>query len=200
MADTRSGRGRGPQRAPRGDPQSSSRATSQAGLQEPAPRAGTSAVVSRAAGAPAGWVQLTAFGLSLAALAVSIYLTVEHYTAGSSLACPQTSAFNCAKVTTSPQSVVFGIPVAVLGLAFYVFMTAINSPVGWRSPWPALRTIRLLAAVAGIAFVMYLIYAELLVIRSICLWCTSVHVITFALFVLIVFSAAGAGNASARRG
>jgi uncharacterized membrane protein len=44
--------------------------------------------------------------------------------------------------------------------------------------------------VVGIVFVLYLLYTELFTIRSICLWCTSVHVITFALFVLIMFSAA----------
>jgi len=30
------------------------------------------------------------------------------------------STFNCEKVTTSPQSEVFGIPVAILGLFFFV--------------------------------------------------------------------------------
>ena len=50
--------------------------------------------------------------------------------------------------------------------------------------------------VVGIVFVLYLVYTELFTIRSICLWCTSVHVITFALFVLIMFSAAaGYGTA-----
>jgi uncharacterized membrane protein len=50
----------------------------------------------------------------------------------------------------------------------------------------------------GIVFVLYLIYAELFSIGAICLWCTSVHVITFALFVLIVFgAAAGYGTAKA---
>jgi len=52
--------------------------------------------------------------------------------------------------------------------------------------------------VVGILFVLYLVYAELFSIGAICLWCTSVHVITFALFVLIMFSAAaGYGTAKA---
>ena len=45
---------------------------------------------------------------------------------------------------------------------------------------------RLALACAGIAFVMWLVYAELFVIRAICLWCTAMHVLTFALFVVIV--------------
>jgi uncharacterized membrane protein len=44
--------------------------------------------------------------------------------------------------------------------------------------------------VIGILFVLYLVYTELFTIGAICLWCTSVHVITFILFALIVFSAA----------
>jgi uncharacterized membrane protein len=47
--------------------------------------------------------------------------------------------------------------------------------------------------VVAIGFVIYLIYAELLVIGSICLYCTSVHVITFVLFVLIAVAAAAWG-------
>jgi uncharacterized membrane protein len=38
--------------------------------------------------------------------------------------------------------------------------------------------------------VLYLIYAELFIIGSICLYCTSVHTITFVLFVLTVIAAA----------
>jgi uncharacterized membrane protein len=38
--------------------------------------------------------------------------------------------------------------------------------------------------IVGIGFVLYLLYAELFDIGSICLYCTSVHVITFVLFVL----------------
>jgi uncharacterized membrane protein len=129
---------------------------------------------------------------------MSIYLTVEHFLNGTSLACPNTGVVNCAKVTTSPQSVIFGIPVPVLGLVFFAWMIVINSPPAWRSPRPQLRLLRLVSVLVGIVFVLYLIYAELVLIGSICLECTSIHVITFALFVLIVFSAAGTSRAPAR--
>ena len=114
------------------------------------------------------------------------------------LACPATSTVNCEKVTTSPESYAFGIPVAVLGLAFYGFVAVVNSPWAWRITWPPLRWARVGSMVVGILFVLYLIYAELFSIGAICLWCTSVHVITFVLFVLIVFgAAAGYGAAKA---
>jgi uncharacterized membrane protein len=37
--------------------------------------------------------------------------------------------------------------------------------------------------------VPYLVYTELFTLDAICLWCTSVHVITFLLFALVVVSA-----------
>ena len=174
-----------------------------AGNGRPAP-ARTAAAVKAAAvveaqpAAPPLWFQLTTWILSLGGLGASIYLTIAHFNTSVTLACPATSTINCEKVTTSPQSYAFGVPVAVLGLAFYVFLAVVNSPWAWRITWPPLRWARVGAMVAGILFVLYLIYAELFSIGAICLWCTSVHVITFALFVLIVFgTAAGYGAAKA---
>jgi uncharacterized membrane protein len=139
---------------------------------------------------PGRWFQIATLVLSLAGLGASIYLTVQHYTAATSfLGCPATSTFNCQKVTTSPESIVFGVPVAVLGLAFYVFMVAVNSPWAWRSKLPAVYWARLGGIVFGIVFVLYLIYTELFTIGAICVDCTSVHIITFLLFCLLIFNA-----------
>jgi uncharacterized membrane protein len=145
------------------------------------------------------WFQITTWALAAAGLGVSIYLTIAHYTSASILACSDKGLINCAAVTTSPESKVFGIfPVAVLGLAFYVFLFAVTSPWAWRTNLPALRWARLGSVIVGMVFVLYLIYTELITLGQICLWCTSVHVITFLLFGLIVFSAAaGYGTAPA---
>ncbi len=147
---------------------------------------------------PPSWLQWTTWILSFGGLGVSIYLTIAHFNTTVTLACPATSTVNCEKVTTSPESYAFGIPVAVLGLAFYLFLAVVNSPWVWRVTWPPLRWARIGSLVAGIVFVLWLVYAELFKIGAICLWCTAVHVITFALFVLVVFSAAaGYGTAKA---
>jgi uncharacterized membrane protein len=151
------------------------------------------AVAGKAAGTGYGappWLRWTTLVLSLAGLGVSIYLTIAHYTSPKFLICSNNGVIDCAKVTTSSQSMVFGVlPVAVLGLAFYVFMVAVNTPWAWRAQLPAIWWARLGSVVVGIGFVLYLIYAEIIQIGNICLWCTSVHVITFLLFVLIVFAA-----------
>jgi len=142
------------------------------------------------------WFQLTTWALAIFGLGVSTYLTVAHYTSSSILACSDKGTVNCALVTTSPESVVFGVfPVAVLGLAFFVFLAAATSPWAWRLPFPAVAWARLASVIIGIVFVLYLIYTELFTLNAICLWCTSVHVITFALFVLIMFSFAAGYSA-----
>jgi uncharacterized membrane protein len=134
---------------------------------------------------PPTWLRWTTFVLALAGLGVSIYLTYAHYTESALAGCTETTGVvNCGKVTTSAQSVVFGIPVAVLGLAFYVFVAAIMSPWAWMARRREIGMLRLASMIVGIGFVLYLLYAELFDIGSICLYCTSVHVITFVLFVL----------------
>jgi len=139
---------------------------------------------------PAPWMQLTTFVLALGGLGVSIYLTIAHFTESALAGCSESGLVNCAKVTTSPQSYVFGIPVAVLGLAFFVFVAAIMSPWAWQARRREVHMLRLASMVVGIGMVIYLVYAEFIIIGSICLYCTSVHIITFLLFVLTAFGAA----------
>jgi uncharacterized membrane protein len=134
---------------------------------------------------PSRRIRITALVLSLIGLADSTYLTITHFQA-QLLQCSTHGAIDCLAVTTSPQSRVFGIPVAFLGLAFYVAMTAINLPVFWRTTDVRVAWIRLAMVVTGIGFVLYLIYAELFLIKAICEYCTGVHIVTFALFILVV--------------
>ena len=149
---------------------------------------------------PAPWLQITTLVLALAGLGVSIYLTIAHFTEAPLAGCSESGLVNCTKVTTSPQSYVFGIPVAVLGLAFYVAAVALMSPWAWRSARREIHLIRLASLVVGIGFVLYLLYAELFTIGAICLYCTSVHAITFLLFGLTVFAAAAWGLPERQRG
>jgi uncharacterized membrane protein len=139
------------------------------------------------------WLQITTWLVAMAGLGVSIYLTIAHFTESTLAGCSESGLVNCTKVTTSPQSYVFGIPVAVLGLAFYLFAVAAMSPWAWRSARREVHIVRLASTVVGIGFVLYLIYAELFIIGSICLYCTSVHILTFVLFALTAFAAAAWG-------
>jgi uncharacterized membrane protein len=136
------------------------------------------------------WVPLTSLVLAVAGLGVAIYLTIEHFTSSTTLACPDTGALNCLKVTTSEQSALFGIPVAVLGLVYFVVMIAASLPLFWRSVRPEVRYGRLLFTAVGVLFVFYLVFAELFTLHAICLWCTAVHVLAVALFAVTAIATA----------
>jgi uncharacterized membrane protein len=159
------------------------------------------------------WLRWTTLALSLIGTGLSIYLTITHLNGGRGLVCSNKGLVNCEAVTTSPESEVFGIfPVAELGLAFYVFMTVINLPWAWRPEWRWLLVrgpnaearqqalalaawrIRLGTAIVGILFILYLFYTELITLRTICLWCTYVHITTFVLFIILIAQAAFWGS------
>jgi uncharacterized membrane protein len=144
------------------------------------------------AGAQPGprWAAITSFLLCLAGLGISVYLTIEHYSASTSLACPDTGVVNCLKVTTSTYSKLFGVPVALLGLLYYVGLTVLCCPPVWRRSPVWVGRLRLIAAALGVAFVVYLVWAELFRVDAICLWCTAVHVVTVAVFAVLVLAVA----------
>ena len=150
----------------------------------------SAAALPQQSGAP-GWLRWTTLALALAGLGLSIYLTVAHLVGTQVLACSDKGLVNCAAVTTSTQSKLFGVfPVAELGLAFYVFMVAATTPWAWRMRWPAVYWLRLGSVIVGMLFVLYLVYVELIQLHHICLFCTYTHIVTFLLFVLLVFYAA----------
>jgi uncharacterized membrane protein len=154
------------------------------------------------------WLRWTALGLSVLGLGLSIYLTIAHLAGAGILVCGNHGLVDCAAVTTSAESELFGIfPVAELGLAFYLFMVVINLPWAWRPEWRWLPVrgpraearrrglaetawrLRLGSVIVGVLFILYLIYTELITLRAICLWCTGVHITTFVLFVVLVAQA-----------
>jgi uncharacterized membrane protein len=143
-----------------------------------------------------GWLPFTTLVLAVIGLADSAYQVYTHYSGTGLLGCSATGD-SCVAVQTSSYAFIFGIPVAVLGLAFYVFMVAACSPWAWRAKLAAIRLVRLASVIIGILFVLYLIYREVISLGKICAYCTSVHIITFLLFALIVFDAAGIKSAGA---
>ena len=130
------------------------------------------------------WQPLTTLLLSIYGLGASIYLTITHFEP-KALACVSNPQFNCEKVTQSPQSEILGIPVAMLGLAFFVPMLVLCLPAAWRSANRWIHIARLGLSITGVGMIIYLISAELFIIKAICLWCSSVHIVTLILFMII---------------
>lgn len=143
---------------------------------------------------PPRWAPPVATAICALAFADSAYLTYAHYTSVSALACPTSGFVNCAAVTTSVYSEPFGVPVAVAGLAWCFVMGVLCSPWGWGRAqvrwWPWASRLRLAGSVAGVGMVFYLLWAELIKLHHLCEYCTVVHVLTLALFFVIVFATA----------
>lgn len=168
----------------RGRPGGAGKPTSGAGARERDARgAGRPARTEDAL--PARWRTYAALALSIGGLGISVYLSIAHF-AHVPLACSASGIINCARVTHSAESYFLGVPVAFWGLLFYIAMTVVNLPVAWRAESRWVHLARLAMVVGGMCFVLYLVSAELLIIKNICLWCTFVHAITFLLFVLTV--------------
>ncbi len=123
-------------------------------------------------------------------LAISAYLTTVHY-ARVPLVCSATGPINCVAVTSSRYSVVPGtaIPITSPGMLWFVVSGAL-AVVGLRSIWantpePAhLRLIHFGWAAAGLIFVLYLVYCEIVLLHQLCEWCTAVHFLTAATFLV----------------
>ncbi len=110
---------------------------------------------------------------ALAGLAIAGYLTVTRL-AGELPACGPLAG--CEQVATSPYSVILGIPVSVLGVAYSTTILALV--VAW---WRTGTRVVLLAGhglgIAGVVMVAYLTWLELFVIEAVCAWCVAYAVI-----------------------
>jgi uncharacterized membrane protein len=148
---------------------------------------GQAAGEQEAAIRPPRWLVPATLLVILLGIVVTTWLTIAHYTTPTALVCPDTGIINCAKVTTSVYSEILGIPVALLGLLFFLGNLPLHLPVAWRSRSPLVRRLRLAAATAGILMVFWLIYAELFRLSAICLYCSTVHVLTVLLFIITLF-------------
>jgi len=130
------------------------------------------------------WAEVVTLLLSVIGLALATYLTITHFQPHA-LVCSFGGVIDCAKVTTSAESEILGIPVAILGLANFTVLTALNTPWAWHSPWRWLHVTRFVLVIVSMCFVLWLIFAEVIIIGSICLYCTAVHITTFALLIVL---------------
>jgi vitamin-K-epoxide reductase (warfarin-sensitive) len=108
--------------------------------------------------------------LSVLGMAVSAVSLQRHYAKSASAFCELGEKFNCDIVNRSEYSTVMGIPVAGIGVVGYGILLALATFYRSRPQ----TTARLLAAaVAGLAFALYLTYIEGFVLDTWCILCLS---------------------------
>ena len=136
------------------------------------------------------WEPLTLTGIAVVGLAIATYLTATHSNA-LTLICSINSVVNCAAVRHSAYSVVPGtsIPISIPGVAWFA-VSGLVSLIALRAasagtPEPRwLRPLHLVWAAMALVVVLYLVYVEIVVLHQICEWCTVVHLLIVATFVL----------------
>ena len=120
-------------------------------------------------------------------MAASSYLTYSHY-ADETTICAGVGS--CELVQTSEYSVIGSVPVALMGLAYFVAVAVLASarlvriPLALEWATPAAFTM----AIGGTAFVGYLTAVELFVLEAICPWCVSVAVMTAISLLFVVWA------------
>jgi uncharacterized membrane protein len=132
--------------------------------------------------------------LGIAGLLISAYLVGTHYFAQQvPLACATGGIVDCEQVTSSAESMVGPMPVAVLGLVWFAVFLVLLAARQW---WPPALTLQVIWSAVGLLTVFWLVYAELFLIGAICLWCTAIHAIVALLFLLTLWDATGPAPSS----
>jgi uncharacterized membrane protein len=103
-------------------------------------------------------VVLAALGIVVSALALR-----EHYRTEGDSPCSINERWDCGIVNHSPYAMLAGIPVAAFGIAGYLLIGAL----AWRRAYRIL----LAAALAGLAFSLYLARIEAHVLGVWCIYC-----------------------------
>ncbi len=117
--------------------------------------------------------------LSLIGIIISIYLTWVHYTYVQ-IACPETNVINCAKVLSSQYSTIFHIPLTLFGLFYFLVFFIFSF-------YKKYEKYLFIFSIIGVLSVFALVYIEIGLIKAICLYCTSVHILVFLIFFILLF-------------
>jgi uncharacterized membrane protein len=138
-------------------------------------------------------VAMSVFGLWASSMVLIVYNTLRQRLPFCPL--PQASGqgsgivVNCEAVLGSTYSTVFGIPLELFAVGYFIvnlllvyfiafgsvrlFRTSLNILFGWRF--------------LGLVIVPYLVFLELSVIKAICTYCTMMHVAIIADFAIISY-------------
>ncbi|MBI4232537.1 vitamin K epoxide reductase family protein [Candidatus Peregrinibacteria bacterium] len=130
------------------------------------------------------WILIGFFILGFIGFIDTSYLTVSHYS-GSELSCTLTEG--CGEVTSSEYSSIFGVPLALLGLLYYLTIVVLTKLYWDLKKHAILNMIRLLT-LSGFMFSLYLVYLQIYVIEAICQYCMLSAISSTLLFTLSLIS------------
>ncbi|MDP6704313.1 MAG: vitamin K epoxide reductase family protein [archaeon] len=129
------------------------------------------------------WIPIVFVGLSAAGFFDSLYLTISHYQ-GASVGC--SLVHGCSEVLQSEYAVIFGIPLAVLGMAYYLFVFLLSVLYFDTQKDKVLRA-AMGAVSIGFVASLWFVYLQAAVIKAFCLYCLGSAAITIALFLFSLY-------------
>jgi uncharacterized membrane protein len=118
---------------------------------------------------------------SLAGMSVSAVSLQRHYAKSETAFCDFNKRFSCDVVNRSEQSSIIGIPVAGIGVVGYAALFVLST--FWRARNDTPNRV-LGAAIAGLAFALYLTYVEAYVLETWCILCLASLALIFLISVL----------------
>ena len=121
--------------------------------------------------------------LALAGFADSLYLTYDHFQQG--LAPCGTSIFSsCNAVLASSYAVVYGIPLALLGVIHYTLLF-VSAGVFIKNKNNYFGALVVFLSYAGIVVSAYLMYLQAYVIQAYCIYCIASALLSLIIFILV---------------
>jgi uncharacterized membrane protein/protein-disulfide isomerase len=123
-------------------------------------------------------------GLGLAASSASTWVHYRLLTDPTYVsACDVNSRFSCSEAYTSAYGSMGGVPVALLGMVFFLFVIGLVALCSRSaSAAPNLPGYLFAASTLGLAMVLYLGYASYVILGTICLLCVGTYVAVIGLF------------------
>jgi uncharacterized membrane protein len=96
---------------------------------------------------------------------------------------------NCEKVLSSAYSQVFGIPLEVFAVAYFAVNLALVYVYAFASDGVSRNALKVLFGwrFFGLGFVPYLMIVEFLIVKAICVYCTTMHAAIIIDFVVITY-------------
>lgn len=113
----------------------------------------------------------------------ALYLTIEHFRG---VVPPCSILKGCEVVTTSSYSVVFGIPVALLGALYYVFFF-IFSLAYFDSKKERILSLLSRFSIFGFLASLYFVYLQFFVLKALCIYCMMSATTSTLLFIVGMF-------------
>ncbi len=126
---------------------------------------------------------LAALGAYMADVLIDLHISVNYAGGGDDATCAAGSNFSCAEVLKSSLASVFGIPIAVYGLAFYIVTAVLVFIRRLKSTLlPGLPDVFFAGGLIITIYSIFLLIGSKVVVGKFCIRCMGLYAVNIALF------------------